>query len=134
VSNIPARLFAKSGVSISALGFGGHHLGAAENQQVAVRLVSEAIDGGITFFDNRWEYHDGVSEERMGIALQGSGKKAVLMTKVCTHGRDKNVAMRIIEESLRRLRTDYLDIWQIHEVVYWNDPDLIFAPNAQQRF
>ncbi len=66
----------------------------------------------------------------MGIALQGSRKKAVLMTKVCTHGRDKNVAMRMLEKSLRRLRTDYLDICQIHEVVYWSDPDLIFAPNG----
>jgi len=94
------------------------------------RVVSEAIDSGINFFDNAWEYHDGRSEEVVGRALKGKRDKAILMTKVCTHGRDQSVAMRQLEESLGRLQTDHLDIWQIHEVVYWNDPDLIFAPNG----
>ena len=77
-----------------------------------------------------WEYHDGLSEERVGRALAGKRERAVLMTKVCTHGRDKRVAMRMLEESLTRLQTDHLDVWQIHEVIYENDPDLIFAPNG----
>jgi aryl-alcohol dehydrogenase-like predicted oxidoreductase len=89
-----------------------------------------AIDAGINFFDNAWEYHDGLSEERLGKALTGKRNNVILMTKVCTHGRDKNLAMKMLEESLRRLRTDHLDIWQIHEVVYDNDPDLIFGPNG----
>ncbi len=82
------------------------------------------------FFDNCWEYHDGVSEERLGAALKGKRDKAFVMTKVCTHGRGKDVAMKQLEESLRRLQTDHLDLWQIHEVVYYNDPDLIFAANG----
>ena len=84
----------------------------------------------MTFFDNAWEYHDGLSEERLGKALRGKRDQAFVMTKVCTHGRDKKIAMRMLEESLRRLQTDHLDLWQIHEVVYDNDPDLIFAPNG----
>jgi aryl-alcohol dehydrogenase-like predicted oxidoreductase len=89
--------------------------------------VHEAIDAGITFLDNAWEYHDGVSEERMGKAIAGRRGSVFLMTKVCTHGRGTNVAMRQLEESLKRLRTDYLDLWQIHECVYENDPDRHFA-------
>jgi aryl-alcohol dehydrogenase-like predicted oxidoreductase len=81
----------------------------------------------VTFFDNAWEYNDHRSEEWMGRALQGRRDKVFLMTKVCTHGRDKKVAMQQLEESLKRLRTDHLDLWQIHEVVYENDPDLHFA-------
>jgi aryl-alcohol dehydrogenase-like predicted oxidoreductase len=92
--------------------------------------VNEALDAGINFFDNSWEYHAGLSEERLGRALVGKRERAVLMTKVCTHGRDKSVAMRMLEESLTRLQTDHLDVWQIHEVIYENDPDLIFAPHG----
>ena len=90
--------------------------------------MHEAIDAGITFMDNAWEYHDGRSEELMGKALARAGATEVfLMTKVCTHGRDAKTAMRQLEQSLRRLQTDYLDLWQIHEVVYDNDPELHFA-------
>ncbi len=128
--SVPRRKLGKTDVEVSALGVGGFHLGAAKDQAEATAIVHQAMDAGVNFFDNCWEYHDGVSEERMGIALHGLRKNAVLMTKVCTHGRDKKVAMRMLEESLRRLRTDYLDVWQIHEVVYWNDPDLIFAPDG----
>jgi aryl-alcohol dehydrogenase-like predicted oxidoreductase len=92
-----------------------------------VRLVQEAVDAGVTFFDNAWEYNDHRSEEWMGLGLQGRRDKVFLLTKVCTHGRDKKVAMPQLEESLKRLRTDYLDLWQIHEVIYENDPDLHFA-------
>jgi aryl-alcohol dehydrogenase-like predicted oxidoreductase len=84
----------------------------------------------VNFFDNAWEYHQGLSEERLGRALKGKRDRAVVMTKVCTHGRDKNVAMRQLEESLTRLQTDHLDVWQIHEVIYETDPDFIFAPNG----
>ena len=78
--------------------------------------------------DNAWEYHDGESEKRMGQALAGGRRdKAFLMTKVCSHGRGKQVALRQLHESLRRLRTDHLDLWQIHEVVYENDPERHFA-------
>jgi aryl-alcohol dehydrogenase-like predicted oxidoreductase len=127
---IPRRKLGKTDVEVSALGLGGFHLGSAKDQGEATDIVHQAVDAGVNFFDNCWEYHEGVSEERLGIALQGLRKNVILMTKVCTHGRDKKVAMRMLEESLRRLRTDYLDIWQIHEVVYWNDPDLIFAPDG----
>src|SRR5205085_10096691 len=96
----------------------------------ATQIVNEALDAGINFFDNAWEYHQGLSEERLGRALKGKRDRAVVMTKVCTHGREKNVAMRQLEESLTRLQTDHLDVWQIHEVIYENDPDLIFAPNG----
>jgi uncharacterized protein len=127
---IPRRQLGRTGVEVSAIGIGGYHLGSANDQEEATRIIREAMDAGVNFFDNAWEYHNGQSEERMGIALEGVRQNAVLMTKVCTHGRDKQVAMRMLEESLRRLRTDHLDVWQIHEVVYWNDPDLIFRPDG----
>jgi len=129
-SDVPKRPLGKTGVEVSALGVGGFHLGTAADDATAQRIVDMAIDAGVNFFDNAWEYHDGLSEERLGKSLDGKRDKAILMTKVCTHGRDKKVAMRMLEESLRRLRTDHLDIWQIHEVVYDNDPDLIFAPGG----
>ena len=93
----------------------------------AIAIVHEAIDAGVDFFDNAWEYHDGKSEEWMGQALKGRRDKVFLMTKVCTHGRDKKVAMQQLAESLKRLRTDHLDLWQVHEVIYENDPDVHFA-------
>ena len=77
--------------------------------------------------DNAWDYHRGKSEIRMGRALKGRRDRAFLMTKVCTHGRDARVAMRQLEQSLRRLQTDYLDLWQVHECVYYNDPEKHFA-------
>jgi aryl-alcohol dehydrogenase-like predicted oxidoreductase len=85
------------------------------------------VDAGVNFMDNAWEYHDGRSEEIMGEALRGRREGVFLMSKVCTHGRDAKTAMRQLEQSLRRLQTDYLDLWQIHEVVYDNDPELHFA-------
>ena len=109
------------------LGFGGYHLGLVKSRREAIRLTQAAIDAGITFLDNAWEYHDGESESRMGAAIADRRDRVFLMTKVCTHGRDGKVAMRQLEESLRRLRTDYVDLWQIHECVYDSDPDLHFA-------
>jgi aryl-alcohol dehydrogenase-like predicted oxidoreductase len=114
-------------VQLSVLGIGGYHLGTMSSADEATRLVHEALDAGINFFDNAWEYNQGRSEEFMGQALQGRRDKVFLMTKVCTHGRGKDVAMQQLEESLKRLRTDHLDLWQIHEVIYYNDPDLHFA-------
>jgi aryl-alcohol dehydrogenase-like predicted oxidoreductase len=127
---VPQRPLGKTGLMVSALGIGGYHLGTATDQDVASEIVSRAMDAGVNFFDNAWEYHEGESEVRLGQALKGKRDKAVLMTKVCTHGRGKDVAMRMLEESLRRLQTDHLDVWQIHEVIYYNDPELIFAPGG----
>jgi aryl-alcohol dehydrogenase-like predicted oxidoreductase len=120
----------KTGVQVSALCFGGAHLGRIENDAEAIRILHEAIDAGMTFLDNAWEYNGGRSEELMGKALQGRRQQVVLMTKVCSHGRDKKVALQQLEESLRRLKTDYLDLWQIHEVVYEDDPDRHFVPGG----
>ena len=127
---VPKKLLGRTGVQVSAMGVGGYHLGSAKTDQAANEIVAKALDHGVDFFDNAWEYHDGLSEERLGKALKGKRDRAFVMTKVCTHGRDSKVAMRMLEESLRRLQTDHLDLWQIHEVVYDNDPDLIFAPNG----
>jgi predicted aldo/keto reductase-like oxidoreductase len=129
--SIPLRPFGKSGDQISALGLGGHHLGDARDENTAVQIVSQAIDGGITFFDNCWEYNRGKSENWMGKALRGGKRdKVFLMTKVCTHGRDGSLAMQMLEESLRRLQTDHLDLWQIHGVSFDNDPDLFIRPGG----
>src|SRR5258708_38750019 len=127
---VPKQQLGHTGVQVSALGLGGYHLGSVGTDRAALEIVAKALDHGINFFDNCWEYQDGLSEERLGKALRGKRDHAFLMTKVCSHGRDKSVAMRMLEESLRRLQTDHLDLWQIHEVVYDNDPDLIFAPNG----
>jgi aryl-alcohol dehydrogenase-like predicted oxidoreductase len=127
---VPQKPLGKTGTQVSAMGLGGYHLGSAETDQAAIEIIAKALDHGVNFFDNAWEYHDGLSEERVGKALKGKRDRAFVMTKVCTHGRDKNLAMRMLEESLRRLGTDHLDLWQIHEVIYENDPDMIFGPNG----
>ncbi|HEY0079699.1 MAG TPA: aldo/keto reductase [Pyrinomonadaceae bacterium] len=124
---IPRRALGRTGVEVSALALGGYHLALAKTERESVRIVHEAIDSGIDFMDNAWEYHEGRSEELMGKALEGRRSKVFLMSKVCTHGRDRRTAMRQLEQSLRRLKTDHLDLWQIHEVVHDNDPDLHFA-------
>jgi len=129
-TEIPKRPLGRTGLEVSVLGIGGYHLGSADSETESTQIVNEALDAGVNFFDNAWEYHRGLSEERLGRALKGKRDRAIVMTKVCTHGRDKNVAMRQLEESLTRLQTDHLDVWQIHEVIYENDPDLIFAPNG----
>jgi predicted aldo/keto reductase-like oxidoreductase len=124
---IPHRRFGRYDDLISIIGLGGYHLGLVETVKEAVRIVHAAIDAGVNFLDNAWEYHDGESEHRMGRAIADRRERVFLMTKVCTHGRDAKVAMRQLEESLRRLRTDYLDLWQIHECAYENDPERHFA-------
>jgi aryl-alcohol dehydrogenase-like predicted oxidoreductase len=124
---MPIRPLGRTGLRVSALGVGGHHLGDLPTMDEAVRLVHEAVDAGVTFFDNCWEYYNGKTETWLGQALKGRRDKVVLMTKVCTHGRSALIAMRMLEESLRRLQTDHLDVWQIHGIVYDNDPELAYA-------
>jgi aryl-alcohol dehydrogenase-like predicted oxidoreductase len=128
--SIPRRPFGRHPDAISIIGVGGYHLGKTKTVAEAVRIVHEAIDAGVNFFDNAWEYHEGESERRMGRAIADRRDRVFLMTKVCTHGRIASVAMRQLEESLRRLRTDHLDLWQIHECVYYNDPERHFAPGG----
>jgi uncharacterized protein len=129
-SAIPRRRFGRHDDLVSIMGLGGYHIGKIRTQKESTAVVRAAIDAGITFMDNAWEYHDGASEERMGQALKGYRDRVFLMTKVCTHGRDGRVALRQLEQSLKRLQTDHLDLWQIHECVYYNDPDLHFAPGG----
>jgi uncharacterized protein len=127
---IPLRNFGKADAKVSALGLGGHHLGDAADEKTAVQIVQEAVDGGITFFDNCWEYNRGKSENWMGKGLKGLRDKVFLMTKVCTHGRDASLAMEMLEQSLRRLQTDHLDLWQIHGVTFDNDPQLFIRAHG----
>jgi aryl-alcohol dehydrogenase-like predicted oxidoreductase len=127
---VPRRKFGKHDIQVSALGFGGHHLGDADDEQSAVNLVHEAVDAGITFFDNCWEYRRGQTEIWMGKGLKGRRDKVFLMTKVCTHGRDASLGMSMLEESLRRLQTDHLDLWQVHGMGFDNDPELFIRPGG----
>ncbi len=128
---IPKRKFGRHSDMISIIGLGGHHIGNAASLSDATAIVHEAVDNGVTFFDNAWEYNNHRSEEWLGAALRGGYRERVfLMTKVCTHGRDASVAMQQLEESLTRLGTDHLDLWQVHAVVYDNDPDLAYRTNG----
>jgi uncharacterized protein len=127
---IPRRPLGKTGAMVSAIGLGGYHLGGMPDADEAIRVVHAALDAGVDFFDNAWEYHDGHSEEVVGRALAGRRDRAFVMTKVCTHGRSADVAMTQLEDSLRRLQTDHLDLWQVHECVYDNDPERSYAPGG----
>ena len=124
---IPQRPLGRTGVKVSALGMGGHHLGDVKTVDEAIRLVHEAVDAGITFSDNCWEYWNGRAEDWLGRGLKGKRDKVFLMTKVCTHGRGAALALRMLDESLRRLQTDHLDLWQVHGVSFDNDPELAYA-------
>ena len=123
---IPMRPLGKTGIDVSILGVGGGHIGLIQEDTNSIKLMHAAIDAGITFFDNSWDYHDGRSEELMGRALATGGRreKVFLMTKTCE--RDYAGSMRLLEESLLRLKTDYVDLWQFHEIIYDNDPDWVF--------
>ena len=124
---IPTRPFGRTGIPVSILALGGWHLGMPKTDAAAVRLAHGAIDAGVTFMDNAWDYNEGLSEIRMGKAIADRRDQVFLMTKVCTHGRDGKVAMKQLEQSLKRLKTDYLDLWQIHEVVFDDEPARHFA-------
>ena len=129
MSDLPLRVFGRHEDKLSILGFGGGHIGRPHiDDDEAVRLIQQGIDEGISFFDNSWDYNDGLSERRMGRGLRGRRDRAFLMTKVCS--RDKDGAEKQLHESLKRLETDYVDLWQFHEINYGNDPEWIFAPGG----
>ncbi len=124
---IPTRPLGHTGEQVSILCAGGAHLGRVakdEDESTALRLAHAALDEGVFFWDNAWWYHDGYAEELMGKALQGRRDKVFLMTK--NSGRDEALARKCLEDSLRRLRTDRIDLWQFHEINYDNDPDWVF--------
>ncbi len=129
---IPLRPLGKTGEMVSALCLGGHSSTNPQklSEAQSLRLIQRAVDEGITFMDNAWDYHDGGAEERMGKALAEGGRrdKVFLMTKVC--GRTAKEAQSNLEDSLRRLKTDRIDLWQFHEIVYDNDPEWIFAADG----
>lgn len=124
-TGLPTRVLGRTGQRVSILCLGGWHIGSVKDDNEAVRIMHAAIDEGLTFFDNAWDYHDGHSEEVMGKALAGAKRQKVfLMTKNCE--RDYAGSMKNLDDSLRRLQTDHLDLWQFHEMVYDNDPDWVF--------
>ncbi|MCC6859587.1 MAG: aldo/keto reductase [Bryobacterales bacterium] len=127
---LPTRILGRTGQRVPVLCLGGYHLRVVKDDSEAIRIMHAAIDEGLTFFDNAWEYHNGASEEIMGRALAMDGRrgKVFLMTKNC--GRDYQGSMSNLEDSLRRLKTDRIDLWQFHEVIYDNDPDWIFEKGA----
>jgi len=123
------RTFERTGIKVSALGLGGSHVGSPSDENVGIRIVRSAIDRGITFMDNCWDYHDGKSEVVMGKALRdGYREKVFLMTKF--DGRTKDSAARQIDESLKRLQTDHIDLMQFHENIRLEDPDRFFAASG----
>ena len=127
-AGIPYRTFGSTGEKVSAIGLGGYHIGRPTDEDSA-RIIRTAIDGGINFLDNCWDYNDGASEVKMGKALRdGYRQKVFLMSKI--DGRDKKTAAAQIEESLRRLGTDRIDLMQMHEVIRMNDPERVFAPGG----
>jgi aryl-alcohol dehydrogenase-like predicted oxidoreductase len=123
------RQLGRTGEFVSIVCLGGWHIGegAISSEAESIRIMHAALDRGINFFDNAWDYHDGNSEERMGKALAQDGKRqrVFLMTKNCE--RDFAGSMKCLEDSLRRLGTDYLDLWQFHEINYDNDPEWVFT-------
>jgi len=127
--DMPYRTLGRTGEKVSLLGLGGYHIGTQRDEQESIRIVHAAIDSGINFLDNCWDYHDGVSEVRMGKALQGGYRKKIfLMTK--TDGQLKDICARQLDECLRRLQVDMIDLVQFHELVRMGDPDRIFGPNG----
>jgi len=121
---LPKRPLGRTGEMVSIVGLGGFHIGTAQEKE-AIAIMHEAIDNGMTFFDNAWDYHMGGSEELMGKALAGGKRDRVfLMTKVCD--RHYEGAKKHLDDSLRRLKTDYIDLWQFHEINWDVDPDWVF--------
>jgi aryl-alcohol dehydrogenase-like predicted oxidoreductase len=125
-SGVPTRKLGRTNEQVSILCLGGWHIGAVQDKAEAVRIMHAAIDEGVTFFDNAWDYHNGGSEEIMGQALASEGKrnKVFLMTKNCE--RDYEGSKKCLDDSLRRMKTDRIDLWQFNEMVYDNDPDWVF--------
>jgi predicted aldo/keto reductase-like oxidoreductase len=127
---LATRPLGKTGQRVSRLCLGGWHIGSVKDPEEAIKIMHAAIDEGLTFFDNAWDYHDGGSEIIMGKALSMGGKrnKVFLMTKNCA--RDAQGTRQHLEDSLKRLQTDHLDLWQFHEINYDNDPDWIIEKGA----
>ncbi len=131
-SNMPYRTLGRTGARVSAIGLGGWHIGLNTiSDALSMQIVRAAIDRGINFFDNSWDYNDGASETRMGKALRdGYRQKVFLMTKI--DGRSKSEAARQLDESLRRLQTDCIDLVQHHEMLRFEDPHRIFDDEGAQ--
>jgi len=128
-NGIPYRRLGRTGEVVSLIGVGGYHLGRQADEQESIRIVRSAVDNGINFLDNCWDYNGGASELRMGKALRdGYRDKAFLMTKI--DGRSKESAAQQIEESLRRLQTDRIDLMQFHEMIRMSDPERVFGPDG----
>jgi aryl-alcohol dehydrogenase-like predicted oxidoreductase len=125
-NEMPYRTLGRTGEKVSAIGLGGYHIGVPKDEPEGILIIRSAIDRGINFMDNCWDYHDGGSEIRMGKALRdGYRDKVFLMTKI--DGRSKMAAARQIDECLQRLQTDHIDLMQHHEIIRLEDPDRIFA-------
>ncbi len=123
------RWLGRSGEEVSIIGLGGHHIGRQKEEKESIGIIRAAIDAGVTFMDNCWDYHDGGSEVRMGKALRdGYRKKVFLMTKI--DGRTRQAAAEQLDQSLKRLQTDVIDLVQFHEVIRLEDPDRIFAEDG----
>ena len=128
-NGIPYRTLGNTGEKVSCVGLGGYHIGTQSDEQESIRIIRTALDQGINFLDNCWDYNGGNSEMRMGKALRdGYRQKAFLMTKIDSH--TKQGAAKQIDESLRRLQTDRLDLLQFHEVIRPADPEAIFGANG----
>src|SRR3982751_1062923 len=129
-SDMIYRTLGHTGEKVSAIGVGGSHVGKKSlTDDEAIRIMRTAVDRGINFFDNCWDYNDGRSEEVMGKALKdGYRQRVFLMTKI--DGRTKDAAAKQINESLKRLQTDRIDLLQHHEIIRFDDPDRIFAPGG----
>jgi predicted aldo/keto reductase-like oxidoreductase len=125
-SEVPRRTLGRTGEKVSMVGLGGYHIGSQKDEQESIRIIRTALDSGINFLDNCWDYNGGESEVRMGKALRdGYRQRAFVMTKI--DGRTKKAAAQQIEESLRRLQTDHIDLLQFHEIIRMEDPDRVFA-------
>jgi predicted aldo/keto reductase-like oxidoreductase len=128
-NGVPYRPLGTTGENVSVIGLGGYHLGKQSDRAESIRIIRTGIDEGINFLDNCWDYNGGESEIRMGKALRdGYRERAFLMTKI--DGRTKTAAAAQLDESLRRLQTDRIDLLQFHEVIRDSDPDRVFAPNG----
>jgi aryl-alcohol dehydrogenase-like predicted oxidoreductase len=132
-AGLPTRPLGRTGDRVSLLCLGGWHIGQAgkeDGDDKAISFMHRALDEGLTFFDNAWDYHDGYSESLMGKAIHDSRERVFLMTKNCE--RDYEGSMKCLNDSLTRLRTDHLDLWQFHEMVYDNDPDWVFEKGGMK--
>jgi predicted aldo/keto reductase-like oxidoreductase len=128
-NGIPYRRLGRTGARVSIVGLGGYHIGMQSDEQESIKIIRTALDGGINFLDNCWDYNGGQSEIRMGKALRdGYRQKAFLMTKI--DGQTKKAAAAQLDESLRRLQTDHIDLLQFHEVIRMTDPERIFAADG----